>query len=1156
LVRKVEDRGGLVCIRGAFGIGKGAMMSRLFSRWGARDGDALEEEEAPEGPLVSDALEFAPKKGFYRWIGYLDRGNEKSADQIQKDLVRFLVDDVGIKGLKEVPRIPDYLRLFGESRAVAGDRLALFFDGLDETNEDPGSVLHLESGPAGFRPNPGVTLVASFRPIPVVLDRLPAPDGDTVVSYELGPMKTADIRAMLYQGMSKYDKSLEPPADPQDESEYVKKVLERSEGNPQYLTLLVGLLREGKVKPGDIPSLPSSLAGLYEKILKSLEGGQGVSATCATEVLNLLALAREELDTAQVAGLLRDHLAREHGVSVFGVEEARRTLLSCSELVRSRADRDRGEVFGLGHQSVRSYLAVREASTGNVGRDRLDLLEHHVAEMATGWFKSGSTGRRGSSDAYLARHGLAHMVRCAGLTELGLGRSGTIPLLEEMFGREETRRSLEDGTAPAQWDRSGTAKFRRIGLPDERRAEARGRLNQVAREVDPLARQIACGLRFPDLLATRLLLLRICLAGPDVLGPTADDLLAAEFLGIADATERSLLEDGWVEEAAAALKDWAEARKEEAGRVLSRLWNRTRKKGKPGDVSPSARIAVRAASLRRDFEFLLAAATEKRLPRTALQAGDELFLAACGDVESGKQGSLDRLFALLGSRVRGALRIAWHWRSLKPIAVLTMRLLVNFPGDPRVMGGLKGLARTLFRALPRLDGLVWRRVLLPGIVKFVAYPVARKRWDEVAAFGRARMPIEQVCSLRSSEAPILEEVRRLLLEDLWAENTARDLDRRALDLLFGLGYVCARDPLFQIRRAFHGALLFTLLRKRPGQTMETYVRPYFIEGKPFPPARAGDAPSDPEIAAQREGGLWDMLVGQRTYIALETPVSDELLDLHERLVRRMISDKPEIYCKYHNIVGRPLHLLPALAMLEAQGPAEGAVLPRTWAILAELQRGKAASEDESALRLRILAKSLFEFLFVGAIRPGHAFEVLSRILDARAVEDGRSDGDPCSPSLETVEAFLRLESRPGGKAAEEAREAAVRAAMVIVALDGMWPEKGRAFFQKCGISGRGISRLREWANLDRSFGGQGAASRDRIVQKYGDQARIGLFVNKVLYAHPEVRRLASEILGDWMAYCATRCTGGAILSPRDARRLLRAVAVKVFAVLRGMVGGE
>ena len=126
---------------------------------------------------------------------------------------------------------------------------------------------------------------------------------------------------------------------------------------------------------------------------------------------------------------------------------------------------------------------------------------------------------------------------------------------------------------------------------------------------------------------------------------------------------------------------------------------------------------------------------------------------------------------------------------------------------------------------------------------------------------------------------------------------------------------------------------------------------------------------------------------------------------------------------------------------------------------------------------------------------------------------------------------------------------------MVLPAETLYATQARALYEREGVSDRGRVRLYNWAEwgdrpdrwpLDR----RGKMTLDRIVQKYGEQARIGLFMNTIIYTNPTAREMVTRILRQWMDYCRDHLGGRERIPRKDVRYLLRSVIKEVCSFVR------
>src|SRR5262249_27119570 len=87
---------------------------------------------------------------------------------------------------------------------------------------------------------------------------------DRAEPLQLGRMSDDDVRALLYQVRSKYEVL--------DARAYVDAIVDRSEGSPLYLRMLLEDLSEGRLTFGQIQALPQGVRAYFARILEFMEG--------------------------------------------------------------------------------------------------------------------------------------------------------------------------------------------------------------------------------------------------------------------------------------------------------------------------------------------------------------------------------------------------------------------------------------------------------------------------------------------------------------------------------------------------------------------------------------------------------------------------------------------------------------------------------------------------------------------------------------------------------------------------------------------------------------------------------------------------------------------------------------------------------------------
>jgi tetratricopeptide (TPR) repeat protein len=172
------------------------------------------------------------------------------------------------------PETHEYRQAFMETLQAAADKadrpVLVVIDGLDEAERALKRQDRYGQTIVTWLPEPmllpdNVRLILATRP--ELLDHRDFSakfDRDKAERLELGKMTDNDVCALLSQVRSKYD-VLDAP-------EYVEAIVERSEGSPLYLRMLLEDLSEGRITFGEIETLPKGVQAYFERILEYIEG--------------------------------------------------------------------------------------------------------------------------------------------------------------------------------------------------------------------------------------------------------------------------------------------------------------------------------------------------------------------------------------------------------------------------------------------------------------------------------------------------------------------------------------------------------------------------------------------------------------------------------------------------------------------------------------------------------------------------------------------------------------------------------------------------------------------------------------------------------------------------------------------------------------------
>jgi hypothetical protein len=259
---------------------------------------------------------------------------------------------------------------------------------------------------------------------------------DKTERLSLSRLSENDVRAMLYQVCNWYEVASSP--------ELIKVVVEKSEGSPIYVRLLVEDIAAGNIKLADISRLPTGIRAYFKRVLAAVEQAgrtieraaleaqfrakidmlnqlekkkkispaevgrlckserealESVVSASSSELLALIALAKEPLGIA-TAGLILN----EEQEQIAGALRAARSVLS-----------EQGECLMIFHSAFRSFLLTERPEI--TARIRVRLIN---------WCARYSEHRH----CYALRHYVAHL--CDELVQIeAANQGGTVAKIEE-----------------------------------------------------------------------------------------------------------------------------------------------------------------------------------------------------------------------------------------------------------------------------------------------------------------------------------------------------------------------------------------------------------------------------------------------------------------------------------------------------------------------------------------------------------------------------------------------------------------------------------------------------------------------------------------------------------------------------------------------------
>jgi hypothetical protein len=338
----------------------------------------------------------------------------------------------------------EFRRLLTEAATKAKSPILILIDGLDEAER---AVLGAPAGKAlktlvDWLPSPeslpyNTRWIFSTRPELTLNQTFAMKFGaDKTERLPLGRLTENDVRAMLYQVCNWYEVASSP--------ELIKAILEKSEGSPIYIRLLVEDLAAGNIKLGDIGRLPAGIGAYFKRVLATVEQlGRNLErpwleaqfrakvellnqlqkqkSISAAETGRLCKIEREALESAVSASSLEllalIALAKEPvGVAMASLildepqERIERALRAARSVLGEQGDR-----FVIFHSAFRSFFLTERAEISARMRARL-----------IGWCARYSEHRYG----YALRHYIAHL--CDELVQKGAtGQTGILAKIEE-----------------------------------------------------------------------------------------------------------------------------------------------------------------------------------------------------------------------------------------------------------------------------------------------------------------------------------------------------------------------------------------------------------------------------------------------------------------------------------------------------------------------------------------------------------------------------------------------------------------------------------------------------------------------------------------------------------------------------------------------------
>ncbi len=239
----------------------------------------------------------------------------------------------------------------------SNEKLIFLIDGLDETlsvngEENSGAnILHIIKK-TGLPEN--TYFIFTSRPRREIDEFYHSLDRQKRRKLSIGGLSEGEIREYLYESVSKYDL---------DES-YVKKVIEKSEGNPLYLTLLIAQLREGSKELNRPDTIPETIHEVYESTIHHIFAQDSKTL----QVLLLLSIARENLSIETIGKILgiNDTICTENLVNL------------CAEVITREKDEKGRAVFRVFHDTFGEYMVFHPNYQGDLEGIKKRILTWNV----------------------------------------------------------------------------------------------------------------------------------------------------------------------------------------------------------------------------------------------------------------------------------------------------------------------------------------------------------------------------------------------------------------------------------------------------------------------------------------------------------------------------------------------------------------------------------------------------------------------------------------------------------------------------------------------------------------------------------------------------------------------------------------------------------
>jgi hypothetical protein len=621
------------------------------------------------------------------------------------------------------------------------------------------------------------------------------------------------------------------------------------------------------------------------------------------------------------------------------------------------------------------------------------------------------------------------------------------------------------------------------------------------------------------------------------------------------------------------------------------------------------RLALRAAELNSEYAFLIKAleyesrqqkenkqnaeyeteleAVDEETDRVDRWVGNALFLVAQKNIQEAKWANFDRILASMIKSVRGIVFSTGNTGFFSRISSIVMipfqkkvivthvksilevfyEILINYPRNQEVLKRLGREAGNMASELP-----VELMLKVPGLLP-LTYSIVQNKWRKVSenAWHKANQEgdfqkeFADLFAIRSArqDAIIQDYADLILVQDYESRDSAKTFPA-LLDLAFRTGLVCSTDEMFPINRAIHGHLLYHMRKFYPDEFVNQYVRAFFLQ-QDVADLQSGFrlqihkfvGPETPEAThRERVGGLYEMLMRFWAYEAMETGNPESILALNIELVRFIAEKDLALFCQEYNIVGRPIHVLSAVAIAEARMRPDEELLPETIRIIRDLMEGRLAQQASEAERWEAVSKCFFDLLYAGVFCTKQVVFSLGAVADIKLATQGKAftKDQLIEPTESEVNALFHFaEGALDYEQGEACKKAVGRLALVLIALKMSNRPCVEAFFSRSDIPEASWQHIRRWAlYIEKNFPSPRGKtlSPEKVVEKYYEQMAIGLFTNIAVVNNKEMRALFSDIIRHWLDENRLVNKSQSSLSKEKLLELLKEILVRLLELLK------